>query len=136
VNAETAAEHPSRLMEDAVTPVAEPVTGRSQPRPVPPPEGFVHDVRFWASASTIAPGIIARCEPCGWRIVIDNDHTLDDLIELQRQHCGEPPVPPVPPFGVALCDAHLGDVRCALPAGHYDHHNVRLGSHSFTWPQS
>lgn len=64
------------------------VSGRSQPYPDPLPDGFAHRFTFWPSASTIAPGIIVRCDACQWRMVVDGGHDLPDLIRLAAQHNG------------------------------------------------
>jgi hypothetical protein len=85
VNAATAADHPSRLPEEPPHLVDDPpVSGRSELRPLPLPEGFAHDVRF----SGAVQGIRAYCQPCHWGIWIDDGHDLTDLIRLVAQHCG------------------------------------------------
>jgi hypothetical protein len=70
--------------------VSESVSGRDQPRHHGPP--VVHDVRFYG-ATEGATGyrlraVVAECEPCAWRRVIDGGHTAADLTRLASQHAG------------------------------------------------
>lgn len=60
------------------------VSGRSQPRPVPVPEGFRHDMRICQGADSM----YAECKPCEWSIWLDGGHDLADLISLYVQHAG------------------------------------------------
>lgn len=72
-------------------PLLEPISGRSQPRPAPLPNGFKHDVR-WRSDGL---GIYAQCLPCGpAKHHIDEGHRAEAFVRFERQHAGiEDPVP-------------------------------------------
>jgi hypothetical protein len=124
VNAEAHDAHLSRLREDDV-----PVSGRSEPRPVPV---TAHDVRFHGARDGY--GIVAYCDPCDWSVRLDDGHTLSDLTELKRQHCGEPPAVPSP-LGVRLCEHTAAGLTCDLPYGHYAHHHASYNGHSISWPR-
>jgi hypothetical protein len=98
-----------------------PVSGRSQPRPGPLPEGFAHDVRVHGARDGY--GVVVYCDPCEWSVRLDDGHTLGQLAELQRQHCGP-----------QECGNKAGGLTCTLPAGHYAGHHAKVGLHSITWP--
>lgn len=159
MNAEAAKAHPSRLAEDAVTPVDFPVSGRSQPRPVPVTAPC--DVWFTPTIdlTTGLPYLRVTCGPHDWSMSLPDPHTLRDLTRLVVMHGGpgqpgenkgEPdglvgpgPVtdfssPSSPPAeGVTVdvaCTAVAGDLRCVLPPGHYAHHRAAFRGHSITWP--
>jgi len=67
----------------------ESVSGRSEPRPVPLPTGFAHLMTVAGRASGEVQ-VICTCYENGrlWSRTVEAYHTLDDLMELRRQHCG------------------------------------------------
>lgn len=105
-----------------------PVSGRSQPRPVP----VTGTCRMWWETKALTGQLHAWCENHtpweSWTF----DPPLHDgqIAELMRQHAGTPQTLPL----AIQCEARTGTTQCQLPQGHYRHHHALVGAHSVTWP--
>jgi hypothetical protein len=67
-----------------MTALTENTGGRLIPRWTGPP--IAHDVRFIGDPNG---GIIAECEPCGWRVHVPDWKTAADLTRLTAEHQGD-----------------------------------------------
>lgn len=66
-----------------------PVSGRTQPRYTGPP--INHAVRWYGNnpAPTYRHrGLVAECEPCGWKAAVDGGHLTAELVRLAAMHAG------------------------------------------------
>jgi hypothetical protein len=48
------------------------------------PPAAAHDVRVRRSGT----GLTVYCDPCGWRVHMENGHTPDELVRLAAEHDG------------------------------------------------
>jgi len=60
------------------------VTAAARPLPDPGPAAAGHDVRVRRSGT----GLTVYCDPHGWRVHVENGHTIEELAELGMQHRG------------------------------------------------
>jgi hypothetical protein len=67
-----------------------PVSGRSEPRAAAEPAA--HEARLWRRADEQfrADGFAFRlkCEPCGFALLIENAHQLEDIVRADGMHEG------------------------------------------------
>jgi hypothetical protein len=48
----------------------------------------LHPVRFVTNASNLKPALLAICEPCQWRTILEDGHDLPHLQRLVAEHSG------------------------------------------------
>ena len=152
MNAETAKQHLSREPDQMPDLTDMPVSGRSEPRPVPQADGFTHRMVLWGLANgQVRVQCACREGDRMWQRTLEPGHTIEDLVRFAAMHegpgqpgenKGEPdglvgPGPVTdfssPSSPLVTCGHGHADLRCTLPIGHYDQHHADWHGHSISW---